>query len=230
MLVGVVTALEVQKRSKQRVNVYLDGAYAFSLPIDEAAKLRKGQTLSEAEVRALRDIDELQRAVDSAARFLSYRPRSTHEVRQNLARKGIDDAVIEAAVERLMALGYLDDAAFAAFWVRERCVFKPIARRALRYELRQKGLADSVIDEALALVDEAGSVYKAAEAHARKLRGLTRQQFAAKMAGFLQRRGFSHSDVRTAIRQLADDLEAEGDFFAESGRSDGDFPPPTPDP
>jgi regulatory protein len=230
MLSGVVTALEVQKRNKQRVNVYLDGEYAFSLPIDEAAKLRKGQPLSEADIRVMQDEDDRQRAVDSAARFLSYRPRSTHEVRQNLARKGIDSAVIDAAVERLLALGYLDDAAFAAFWVRERCAFKPIARRALRHELRQKGIADSVIDEALAQVDENETVYRAAEAQARKLRGSTRQAFEAKLSGFLQRRGFSYSDIRTAIQQLTETLETEDGFFAETNHDDSDYPPPAPEP
>ena len=230
MLSGVVTALEVQKRNKQRVNVYLDGEYAFSLPIDEAAQLRKGQPLSEADIRALQDEDERQRAVDSAARFLSYRPRSTHEVRQNLARKGIDSAVIDAAVERLLALGYLDDAAFADFWVPDRGAFKPIARRALRHELRQKGVADPVIDETLAQVDEHETVYRAAEAQARKLRGSTRQAFEAKLGSFLQRRGFSYGDIRTAIQQLAETLEDEDGFFVESDRNDSDFPLSAPEP
>ncbi len=86
---GVITALEVQKRNKKRVSVFVDDAYAFSLSLDEAAKLHKGQLLSEAETAALIDDAAISAATDSAARFLAVRPRSAQEVRQNLARKGL---------------------------------------------------------------------------------------------------------------------------------------------
>lgn len=135
---GVITALEVQKRNKKRVNVYLDEEFVFSLSLDEAARLHKGQVLSDADVEKLRDQDEVSRAFDSAARFLSYRPRSMHEVRQNLRQKSVPPAAIDAALERLSAHGYLDDRAFAEFWVRERNAFKPLSPKALRFELRKK--------------------------------------------------------------------------------------------
>jgi regulatory protein len=212
---GTITALEVQKRNKQRVNVYLDEEYAFALPLDEAAKLRKGQTLTEQDVEALQAQDDLQRAVDRAAGFLSYRPRSAHEVRQNLAQKGVDGVVIDQAMARLEALGYLDDAAFAAFWVRERNAFKPLSPRALRYELRQKGVPDAIIDEALADLVPDDAAYKAAESQARRLRGSTPRAFRDKLLPFLQRRGFTYGVAKTAIQRLIETLEAQGDYFAD---------------
>lgn len=205
---GTITALEVQKRNKERVNVYLDDAFAFSLTLDEAARLRKGQALSEAEVAALRGRDELVKAVDSASRFLSYRPRSTHEVRQNLLEKDYPDPVIDAALERLTALGYLDDQAFATFWVGERNRFKPLGTRALRYELRQKGISESIIDEVLAGLDADDAAYRAALPQVRRLRGSSRRDFTQKISGFLQRRGFSYEAARVALRQLQEELDA----------------------
>ncbi|MCI0353322.1 MAG: hypothetical protein L0Z53_28210, partial [Acidobacteriales bacterium] len=79
----VITALEVQKKNKERVSVYLDGEYAFSLSLVEAARLRKGQALAEDDIHALQGQDEIGKAVDRAARFLAYRPRSVQEVRRN---------------------------------------------------------------------------------------------------------------------------------------------------
>ena len=58
-----------------------------------------------------------QRALDSALRFLSYRPRSEQEVRRRLGRQAWPAEVIEAVVARLRAVGLLDDAAFARLWV-----------------------------------------------------------------------------------------------------------------
>lgn len=212
---GEVTAIEIQKRNKERANIYIDGTYAFSLTTIEAARLRKGQQLDEAEIAALRDADAISKAVDRAVRFLSYRPRSTHEVRSNLAKHDISEPVIDHAVERLVNLGYLDDAAFARFWVDNRSTFKPMSPRALRYELRQKGVPDEIIDTALEPVNPEEAAYAAAQPRATRYQGATRAEFQKKLAGFLQRRGFSYGVCREAIDRLADELTQDTpDFFA----------------
>lgn len=205
----VVTALEIQQKNKERVNVYLDGEFAFGLDIMLAAGLRKGQQLTDDEIEVLRDDDAVNRAVNQAVRFLSYRPRSTSEVRQNLAEKKIPEAVIAAAVDRLNALGYLDDGAFARFWVENRNTFKPLSARALRYELRQKGVADTDIDLALSDLDTFDAAYRAAQSQVRRQRQKTRQEFRNKLGAFLQRRGFDYETIRQVVEQLIDEIANE---------------------
>ncbi|HLU09643.1 MAG TPA: RecX family transcriptional regulator [Oceanobacillus sp.] len=220
---SVITALEVQKRNKKRVNVYLDEEYAFSLSLDEAAKLRKGQTLSDNEVEQLRDQDAVAYAVDSAARFLAVRPRSIQEVRQNLLQKSHPPAVIDNALERLTALGYLDDRAFAEFWVRERNTFKPLSPRALRQELRQKGVADEIIDDVIGDLDADEVAYRAAMSQSRRFRGSDQRTFREKMYAFLQRRGFSYTTAKSVVRQLIEELSAEDGYFAQDSADDDPF-------
>ena len=209
----VVTALEIQQKNKERVNVYLDGEFAFGLDMMVAAGLHKGQQLTEAEIEVLRDEDAVSRAVDRAVRFLAYRPRSTAEVRRNLSEKAIPEAVIAAAVERLNRLGYLDDQAFARFWVENRDTFKPLSPRALRYELRQKGVADAAIERALSGLDSQDAAYRAAQSQLRRQRGRTRVEFRNKMAAFLQRRGFGYEEIRTVVEQLITEMEDEDPEF-----------------
>jgi regulatory protein len=220
---GIITALEVQKRNKKRVSVYLDEEYVFSLSLDEAAHLHKGQMLSDADVAQFRDQDAVTRAVDSAARFLSVRPRSIQEVRQNLLQKSHPPAVIDAALERLTALGYLDDHAFAEFWIRDRNTHKPLSPKALRYELRQKGISNTIITEVLTEVDPEDAAYRAAMSQSRRLRGSDRRAFREKMSAFLQRRGFSYSTVRATVQLVIEELDAEAGFFAHSTANDDPF-------
>lgn len=211
---GIVTAIEVQKRNKERVNVYIDGEYTFSLSLIEAARLRKGQQLSDAEIAALRDEDTVQKAVDSAARFLGYRPRSLAEVRRNLTEKEMPPAVIEAALNRLTAMGYLDDEAFARYWVQSRGEFKPLSPRALRVELKQKGVPDAIISAALDELDADHLAYRAGLAQARKLRQPTRPEFRKKIGDLLRRRGFSYSTIHEVVERLLDELEtSDPDYF-----------------
>ena len=218
---GVITALEVQKRNKERVNVYLDGEYAFSLTLIEAARLHKGQTLDEAEVEALRDQNTIIKAVDQAARFLAHRPRSVNEVRRNLSRKQMPDAVVDAALSRLEAMGYLDDHAFARYWLENRTTFKPRGAMALRYELRQKGVTDTVIDSVLEDLDEHDAAIRAGRQKVSRYSGLTRREFKNKLGSYLQRRGFSYPTSRDVIEQIAAELASENaDFFIEADEDD----------
>ncbi len=220
MQTGIISALEIQKRNKERVNVFLDGEYAFSLNLMDAAKLRKGQALSETEINALRTEDAVIQAVDSAAHFLGFRPRSTEEVRRNLAGKTFAPEVIEAAITRMEALGYLDDLTFARYWVQNRSEFKPLSHRALRQELRQKGVGSAPIDEVLSDLDETELAYKAALSQTRKLHGLDAKTFHTKIANFLQRRGFSYSTARDVIARLHEEKETQDpDYFDQMRES-----------
>jgi regulatory protein len=211
-----VTALERQKKNPQRVNVYLDGQFAFGLNEMDAVQLRKGQMLSEAEVAALQTRETFHKAVEHGIQLLSFRPRSTQEIRAALARKH-DPQAVENAVERLTAQGYLDDVAFARFWIENRAAFKPMSRQALRYELRQKGVPDEIIQELLAEVGEEEAALAAATRQARRLRGVPRDAFREQMGRFLQRRGFSYSVASQAVRQLQANLaEEDPEFFADA--------------
>ena len=214
---GIITALEIQKRNKERVNVYIDGEFAFGLSLIEAAKLRKGQQLSAQEIALLREDDGVQQAVDRAARFLAHRPRSVQEVRRNLKEKDVPPAVIDAALSRLETMGYVDDRTFARFWVQNRSEFKPLSARALRFELHQKGVANGIIDEILNDFDKDDAAFRAANSQVRRLRGKTRQEFRDKLFGFLQRRGFAYDTARTVIERITEALETEEPNYFDEG-------------
>ena len=143
-----------------------------------------------------------QQALDAALRFLGPRPRSIREVRQRLRRRGLAAEDIEGVVARLQDLGYLDDAAFADFWIENRESFRPRGKRLLEQELRQRGIDTGALEERLADLDEEASAMRAAR---KKAQGLARSgypTFAAKISGFLKRRGFSYEVVTAVTRRL----------------------------
>lgn len=201
-MVGTVTGLRFQKRNKNRVNVYLDGDFAFGLAAVEAAHLEVGQTLDDQTIAQLKKLDEVERSYNRALNFLSYRPRSEAEVRRNLRKKDVPDEAIEAVVERLTRAGLLDDEAFARYWVDNRLRFKPRGRRALRQELWEKGVPDPVIAEALADVDEESAARKAAEAGARRLARRAPPEFRRKLKAYLARRGFSYDVIKPLVEEM----------------------------
>ena len=214
-MAGIITNLRFQQRAHDRVNIYLDGRFAFGLPALEAARLRVGQHLSDADIEQLQALDTGQKAYDRAVRFLGVRPRSRAEVRRHLGEAEISAPVIEAVLDRLAEQGYVDDASFARYWVENREQFRPKGPRALRQELHQRGLDGAVVDSALADLDQVASAYEAAQPRAGRLAGLAQadpQEFRRKLGNFLLRRGFDYGVVREIVRRLADELGApEGD-------------------
>lgn len=208
-MAGTVTALVAQKRNKQRVNVYLDGQFAFGLAAIEAAKLRKGQYLSDEEIARLKAVDEIEMAYEQALHLLSFRPRSVEEVRRKLSEGKYSQAAIEAAIERLEQAGLLDDQAFARFWVENRAQFGPRSVRALRYEMRQKGVPEAVIRSALEGLDETEAAYQAAYSLAQRLAQADKQTFYKRVGDFLARRGFGFGIIRETVERLWSEREPD---------------------
>ncbi len=207
-MAGTVTDLRFQRHSRDRVNVYLDGQYAFALPAAEAARLRKGQFLSDAEIQALRQVDLRSKALNRALRFLAVRPRSTWEVRQNLLRyrpqgRPLPEEHVAWVLARLEELGYLDDRAFAQYWVEQRRRFSPRGVRALAHELRQKGVPTPVIDQVLASVgDEVAAAQEALRKRLHGWRHLDPEALRRKAQGYLQRRGFDWETIAEVLAHL----------------------------
>ncbi len=209
IMAGKITALEYQKRNRERVSVFLDGRFAFGLPAIVAAGLRKGQALSDAEIETLQQEGTVESGHSKALDFLSYRPRSRAEIEAYLQKRAIPEPQAEVIVERLERAGLVNDVAFAQFWVENRERFRPRGPRALRYELQNKGISNDIIEQVVALVDVSDSAYRSASKKARQLAHLDRQTFVRKIVEYLARRGFDHEAAREAAERHWKEVRAE---------------------
>ena len=205
-----MTALRVPKRKPQRVNVYLDGAFAFGLARITAAWLQVGQELSDEKITELLATDGTEVAFQKALRYLEYRPRAEAEVRRRLREHQIPDEVIDPVIERLRNSSLIDDARFAKEWVDNRSTFRPRGRRALEMEMRQRGLPGEAIQEAITDLDENALALQAARKQVRKLQNLEWLDFRRKLSSFLARRGFNYATIAPVVTQTWNELEKPG--------------------
>ncbi len=208
---GKVTALKVQKRHPNRVNVYLDNEYSFGLSRITAAWLQVGQELSPSKIAKLQADDAREIAYIQAVRFLDYRPRSRAEVRRNLEKHAVPSEVINDVFRRLERSGLVNDERYAQDWVENRSEFRPRSRRALAYELHKRGLNENAIQKALEGLNEETMAYQAAHKQARRYEDLPLRDFNNKLGSFLARRGFSYDIIKNVVAKIWDEKQGRAD-------------------
>jgi regulatory protein len=210
-----ITALVVQKKNPNRVNLYLDGEFAFGLARIVAAWLRVGQELSEEKIEQLKAEDARERAFQQAMLFLSYRARSESEIRKNLRKHEIPEAVIEQTLERLRQDGLANDSQFASAWVENRNAFRPRSRRMMAMELKQKGIDQEAIQSAIETVDDEAAAYEAALKKAPRFQTLEWNDFRRKLSEFLARRGFSYATIAPVVTRIWNEMHADEHHYEE---------------
>ena len=210
-----ITAIVVQKRTPNRVNIHLDGEFAFGLARITAAWLHVGQELSEEKIEKLLAEDSKERAYQQAMLFLSYRARSESEIRRNLRKHEIPEAVIDQTIERLRQDGLANDKEFASAWVENRNTFRPRSRRMMALELRQKGLDEEAIKSAVESVDDEASAYEAAHKRAARFKDLEWNDFRKKLSEFLARRGFSYSVIAPVVTRVWNEAHTVEQHYEE---------------
>lgn len=199
---ATITGIETQKRRPDRVNIHLDGEYAFSLASILAAGLKLGTSLDSAQIAALQSRDADESAFQRALRLIGLRQRSEAELRTYLRKHKTPDDVLERTLIRLREHRHADDAAFARMWVENRSAFRPRGQRALAWELRRKGVPPEVAGAAIAEIDESALAYQAGLKKARQLSASDWPEFRTKASAYLARRGFSAGLVASTVSQL----------------------------
>jgi len=199
-----VTALRLGRGRGKRVNIYLDDRFAFSLEAEVAVRegLKVGQELATDQIETLARLDSVQRCLNVATRYLSYRPRSESELRERLCQRGFDSDSVEVVLGRLREQGLVNDVDFAQFWQDNRQSFSPRSRWLTRLELRRKGVAEEIIDQVVSAASDDDSAYRAALGRARRLPVSDYHGFRRRLGGYLKRRGFSYGVINNTVEQL----------------------------
>ena len=145
--------------------------------------------------------------------ILARAPRSIRDLRRRLLLKGEQEADVEATVERLMAAGLLDDAAYARAFVRAKVSSQGFSRRRLQQELAKRGVARDIADAAIVEVlhddnvDETANIDRVARKKLRTLSGLDPDTQRRRLFAFLARRGYDVDDVRAVVERLRHEPE-----------------------
>ncbi len=196
-----ITDIKQQVKRVDRYSIYVDGKYSFPLGETELlnARLRIGQEFTEAELDELKDRAVIDKGCDRALNLIMRRPRSAWELRDYLKRKEYTPEATEQILNMLSKKGYVNDADFARRWVESRRLLKATSKRRLVQELRQKRVADEIIQSVLES-DETDEQDVLRELIERK-RKQTKYQDDLKLMQYLVRQGYNYGDIKAVLNE-----------------------------
>jgi len=205
-----ITAITIQARDKNRVNVSVDGKYRFSLDVFQLVDLgiKLNREYTEAELVALEEESQFGKLYTRALEYCLMRPHSKRELRDYLyrktrdtptktggMRKGVSVALTVRVFDRLEEKGYIDDEKFATFWIENRNLRKGSSKRKLSAELSAKGVDRTIIEKFLAETERDDATELQKIIAKRQSRYDDQQKFMS----YLARQGFGFDDIEAAL-------------------------------
>ena len=211
-----ITQLSSQVRNPDRINVFIDGKFRFSLDISQITDLniKLGRELDDQELLELENESQFGKLYSRSLEYCLIRPRSVSEVRDYLYRKtlanrykdkkgqirekqGYSPILLPRVIEKLQQRSYLDDRKFAIWWVENRFQRKGISARKLSIELRAKGIDSVEIEE---ILRESG---REDYDELRKMITKKQQRYTdpQKLIAYLVRQGFGYDDIKAALSE-----------------------------
>ncbi|MHC0039103.1 recombination regulator RecX [Pseudoneobacillus sp. C159] len=226
-----ISKITTQKKQTDRFNIYVDDGngekYAFSVDEDVLIKyqLKKGIHLDEFTQMEVLYQDTIRKALGVAIQYLAHRMRSEKEVRDYLVVKEVEAPVIQEVIHRLYNLSYLNDEEFALAFVRTQINTNDKGPTVVKMELREKGVADPIIDKVL---DEftfdlqLEKVQKLCQKAFSKKRTDSRYVFEQKLKLALQRKGHSFAIIEEVLRSMVAELDSEDNPEMDAIRKQGE--------
>lgn len=194
----IITNLKQGVKNPNRVNVFVDGKYAFSLDVAQVVdfKLKVDLEISEEDLAELKKASEFGKLYQRALEWVLTRPRSEKETRDYLIKKiyekKLDKNYIDLIIERLKTKKYLDDEKFAEWYVENRFVKKGISRKRLKTELIKKGIKKEIVEQVVNFRNDEEEIQKIIERKRKKYDD-------EKLINYLFRQGFDYQLVRSLV-------------------------------
>lgn len=195
----IITQIKQQVKNPNRVSVFLDGKYSFSLTLDQllSEKLKKDIEVDDARLKALKKLSEEGKLRARTLEWVLRRPHSTKELRDYLFKKQVEKDLREDIITDMVNKKYINDQDFAR-WFADNRMRKNKSTREISAELASKGISKEIASDVL-LSDEGLSEVDRLKALVEKLKNRSRYQEQEKLITYLQRKGFKYSDIKEVL-------------------------------
>ena len=204
---NIITKIEVGKRNKERVNIYIDNEYAFSISAELVYKenIKVKDEINVERLKKLADEDNYIKCKNSALKIIERTYKSEKELRDKLVLKGYDDHIIKQTINFLREYNLLNDTNYAKMYVKDRS--RNQGKNKIKYTLIQNGIDENIIEEELNKIDKDEIKEVAYEMALKKYRVLSKREndnykLTQKLYRFLMGKGYDYDLIKDVVKSI----------------------------
>lgn len=206
-MTGKITLIEVQKRNKSRVNVYIDKEFVFACDMELVYQysLKVGSEVETEKMNSIAEADNFMKAKSDALRYIEKSYKTEKEILNKLSKKGYDGKVISKVLSFMKEYNFMDDNKYAQSYINDK--LRSQGKNRIVYGLRQKGIKDDIIYDKIESIDseaQEDTAFRLAEKkyNILKNRETDKRKLYQKLAQHLVSRGYSWEIIRSSLRRL----------------------------
>ncbi len=225
----VITKITTQQKNQDRFNIFMDYGkgeeYAFSVDSDVLIRfqLKKGMEIDEFSILEIQLQDDIRKAYNQAINYLARRMRSEKEIREYLAKKEVEEPIVNEVLHKLAAQKYTNDEEFAYSFVRTQKNTTDKGPDLIRIELREKGIKEAIIKAAIKeypIEEQVEKAIKVSEKLMKKSSKESQRNAKQKAEQLLLRKGYPFDVIHLALNEA--DIEKEEDEEMEAIKYQGE--------
>lgn len=202
-----ITNIEIQKRNKDRVNIYIDEEYSFSMSVESVYKegLKINQVIDKEKILSIAKDDNYKKCKNSALKILERTYKTEKEIRDKLILKGYDEVSINKSIEFLKEYNFLSDHNFSKMYVKDKV--RAYGKNKIKYDLIRKGIDDNLIEEAISNIDYQDEIDVAYNLAIKKYNTLSKREedkfkLSQKLYRFLLSKGYNYDIVSNVVKRV----------------------------
>lgn len=209
-----ITKIETGKRNKERVNIYIDNEYAFSINMELLYKfnIKVNEEFDKERLLEIIKAENLSKCKDTALRTVERSYKTEKEIKDKLLLKEFDEDTVEETLEFLREYGFIDDSKFVKMFVKDH--IRNQGRNKIKYLLSQKGIDKCLIEEAFLDLEKEDEVERAFILGEKKYLSISKREdddfkIKNKITRYLLGRGYDYSIAKEVINRIY--LEYKGE-------------------
>jgi regulatory protein len=203
----IITSIEIQKNNKERVNIYIDGGYAFSCSAElvYTHEIKPKSSVNIEELQELINEDNYLKCKTAALKLIEKSYKTEKEIFDKLVKKGYEEKTAARVIAFLKSYNFLNDEEFARMYINDK--IKSQGKNKIKYALLRKGIDDAIIEEKLKASGtevEVKTAQKLAEKRYKLLlnQEKDRRKISGKLWEYLIRNGFNKDIIEDIIQKL----------------------------
>lgn len=204
---NIITKIEVQKRNKERVNIYIDNEYSFSLSTELVYKegLKTNENIDLEKIKSIAKEDDYIKCKNAALKIVEKSYKSEKELKDKLLLKGYDNLTIDKTLNFLKEYNFLSDINYVKMYVKDKSRLQ--GKKKIKYDLIKKGINDNLIEEEISNIDEDEEREVAYNMALKKYNVLSKREsdkykLSQKIYRFLLSKGYDYDIVSYAVKRV----------------------------